>query len=396
MSRERKGWSDKTLENVRWFHALAGSGRSGILAKYPAVTAEIVKTFRDLRTSGIVVNVPLGRSIMLTIIEEMAPQVLNDKFRCSEAFVRTFFESVMVWSPRKATRAAAHIPPDAPELCERTFFRLVYAMKWEDIPGKLVVNVDQMGNYVLPNSAHTFHDKGATQVDTVGKDEKRAYTLLVASTPSGVLLPFQQVWPGKTPQSLPLAQASGMDEALDRGFHFAVAASESSPRSHFSTLKTMKEWVEEIFLPYVEGVIEADPNLDKNQKAILFIDAYPVHTGRDFREYMRRHENVIVIYVPANCTGIFQPADVGLQRPIKHFLKQELFSFLAQTHRTQMSSGISAENVRITTSFPKLRDASVAPLVRAYDFMTGPYGRELVLKVCLHPKTLLRNDGYLL
>jgi len=258
----------------------------------------------------------------------------------------------------------------------------VYAIKWEEIPAKLVIDVDQMGVYVLPNNSRTFHDKGAAQVDAVAKDEKQAYTLLVASTATVDFLPFQQVWGGKTSRFLPSATAPGMKDALEQCFHFTNAASEKNPNSHFSTLKMMKEWVVEIMVPYVQGVIEANPDLDEHQKAILFIDIYPVHAGQDFTGYIfNDHPNIILIFVPGNCTGIFQPADVGLQRVIKHFLKQQLFAYLAETHRGQISSGISPEDVKITTSFPKLRDASVAGLVQAYDFMSGFRGRELILKV---------------
>jgi len=259
---------------------------------------------------------------MLAIIHEKAPHILSSTFCCSEKFVCHFYESVLNWTPRKVTCVAAHIPPNAPELCEQTFFRLVYAIKWEEIPVKLVINVDQMGVYVLPNNSRTFHDKGAAQVDAVAKDEKRVYTLLVVSTAAGDFLPFQQVWGGKTSHSLPSATAPRMKDALERCFHFTNAASEKNPNSHFSTLKTMKEWVVEIMVPYVQGVIEADPDLDEHQKAILFIDIYPVHASRDFTGYIfNDHPNIILIFVLGNCTGIFQPADVGLQRVIKHFLK---------------------------------------------------------------------------
>jgi len=58
MDRERpRHWSEETLGNVRRFHALAGSGRTGILAQCPEVTNQIVKTLKDLRISGIPVSV---------------------------------------------------------------------------------------------------------------------------------------------------------------------------------------------------------------------------------------------------------------------------------------------------------------------------------------------------
>ncbi|KAJ3514067.1 hypothetical protein NLJ89_g2589 [Agrocybe chaxingu] len=375
-----RSWSPQTLSNVTNHHSLTATGRTGVLGKHMDIVDEIKKTLKDLRVSGIPVHVPLARSIMLAIIEEKQPSILNKHFQCSELFVRSFFQSVMNWTPRMATRAAAHIPSDAPDVCERAFFRIVYAMKWENIPPKLVINVDQMGMYVLPSNSRTFHDKGASQVDAVGKDEKRAYTVLVASTPTGDILPFQQVWAGKTNASLPRQNSPGMAEAKEFGFHFAVAASQSNPRSHFSTLKTMIEWIEKVMIPWVQHVIEVD-GLNEDQKAVLYIDCYPVHAGEPFKTYVyTKQPNIIICFVPRNCTPVFQPADVGLQRPIKHILKQELFKYLARTHREQISSGLKPEDVWITTSLPKLRDASVLGLVEAYKFLLGPDGRDLIKK----------------
>ncbi|KAF8983707.1 hypothetical protein BDQ17DRAFT_1168690, partial [Cyathus striatus] len=117
-------------------------------------------------------------------------------FCCSERFVHSFFQSVMNWTLHQATCAAAHVPLDVPVECEWTFFCLVYAMKWENIPPSLLVNVNQMGIFLLPSNSHTFHDKEAKQVNAIVKDEKRAYTVLVASTADGDVLPFQQVWGG--------------------------------------------------------------------------------------------------------------------------------------------------------------------------------------------------------
>ncbi len=65
---------------------------------------------------------------MIAIIKEKAPELL-DQFKCSECFVRDYYSSVLQWTPRKATRAAAHLPANSPDLCEQTFFRIVYAMK---------------------------------------------------------------------------------------------------------------------------------------------------------------------------------------------------------------------------------------------------------------------------
>ncbi|KAK1224369.1 hypothetical protein PQX77_012730 [Marasmius sp. AFHP31] len=135
-------------------------------------------------------------------------------------------------------------------------------MLWYNIPPKLVVNVDQMGCYILLNSLSTWHAKGDKQVDIIAKEEKHTFTLLVASTPNGNLLSLLQVQPGKTTQSLPSKDVPGIPEAKDHRIHFTSAASKSSPQSYFSTLKKMREWITQIYLP--RHVIETDFTLDKD------------------------------------------------------------------------------------------------------------------------------------
>jgi hypothetical protein len=45
--------------------------------------------------------------------------------------------SVMDWTPRKGTRAAAHFPEDAEDVCEEAFFRQMYIMKWNEVHPKV-------------------------------------------------------------------------------------------------------------------------------------------------------------------------------------------------------------------------------------------------------------------
>lgn len=100
--------------------------------------------------------------------------------------------------------------------------------------------MDQTGVYLVLGNNLTYNDRGARQVNIASLDKKRAYTLVVASSCAGDILPFQQVWSGATAKSCPTGNAEGMEEALDRGFHFKFAKS-AKKTSHFSTFKTMVE-----------------------------------------------------------------------------------------------------------------------------------------------------------
>ncbi|KAF8207758.1 hypothetical protein K438DRAFT_1755176 [Mycena galopus ATCC 62051] len=99
-----KRFTDAALRSIATRRSLAGSGCTGILTPYPAVVEEIVTTLKGLRVSGCAVNVHIAR-------------MLN-------------------WATFKATQAAKKIPDNAPELCERTFFRLAHPLEDQDIPAK--------------------------------------------------------------------------------------------------------------------------------------------------------------------------------------------------------------------------------------------------------------------
>ncbi|KAH9927827.1 uncharacterized protein B0H18DRAFT_1118347 [Fomitopsis serialis] len=209
LSKHGKRWSTQTLKSVANRRVLTASGRAGVLTKYPEIIFEAKTRLINLRKSGIPVNRVLGRSILLALIKRLQPALL-DTFKCSERFVGDFFSSVLGWSVRKGTRAAAHIPDNATELCERTFFRIVHAVVMYDIPATLIVGMDQTGVYVLPNNNTTYEETGVRQVNVAAKDEKRAYTLCVATSADGDILPFQQVWSGQSTRSLPDSDANGM------------------------------------------------------------------------------------------------------------------------------------------------------------------------------------------
>jgi hypothetical protein len=98
--------------------------------------------------------------------------------------------------------------------------------------------MDQTGVYVIPSTDTTYEKKGSKQVNVIAKDDRRAYTLVVSSSCNGDLLPFQQVWSGKSCKSCPSQTAAKQTEADTCGFDFTWA---NSGTSHYSTLATMKQ-----------------------------------------------------------------------------------------------------------------------------------------------------------
>ncbi|KAF8223556.1 hypothetical protein L208DRAFT_1381417 [Tricholoma matsutake] len=80
---------------------------------------------------------------------------------------------------------------------------------------------------------------------------------------------------------------------------------------------------------------------------------------------------------------MFQPADVGLNRIIKHFMQQEVLEYLVKSHRDQIKKGQLAKQVKFTSSLPALWDATVQPLIKLYDYFQSYEGLEEVLDATL-------------
>ena len=122
---------------------------------------------------------------------------------------------------------------------------------------------------------------------------------------SGDVLPFQAIYAGQTHHSLPTSKATAYAEATEvLKFRF-----ESGGTNHWSTLSTMKSYVHHILVPYFEQYKKAP-----NQICIWQIDCWSVHRSEGFRQWMHTtYPWIRIHYVPANCTGLFQSCDVGIQ-----------------------------------------------------------------------------------
>ena len=91
-------------------------------------------------------------------------------------------------------------------------------------------------------------------------------------------------------------------------------------------------------------------------------------------------------YVPGGCTALFQPCDVGMQRPIKHAIRQAQHddvvreALLKISHNAVLKSkGQQAEVLKLDTTIGTLRDRSVGWLLKAYKQCNKP---AIVSKVC--------------
>jgi len=138
---------------------------------------------------------------------------------------------------------------------------------------------------------------------SLGKEDKRQFTVLGNITVDGVLLLLQIVFRGKTGQVLPKNAAAVI--AASEGWHLTHSA------NHWSTQETMRSFVQKVLHPYFEGKcfdLGLNPLM---QQMIWLIDYWSVHISTEFRGFMKENfPHILLFFVPANYTSKLQVMDV--------------------------------------------------------------------------------------
>lgn len=82
----------------------------------------------------------------------------------------------------------------------------------------------------------------------------------------------------------------------------------------------MKNYLHEIFFPYVKGV-RASIGLEDDYPALAIFDNFKGQETGEIMELLEEH-NVHVVKLPANCTDRLQPMDISVNKAVKDFFRQ--------------------------------------------------------------------------
>jgi hypothetical protein len=224
----------------------------GFLSKSGAVTVRVIRTFiRDQFT-----NDPDLKAVLIR-----RRRAGKAPLRMTMSWVRSLMKKHWNLAWRKGTQAARKLPDDYKEQGELFKLRAAYQIstlpqecstynqlppEYRVIPKELVVNADQSSMNLITIPKCTWAGKGDKQVKILGMDDKRCITGVVGSAASGELLPLQIIFTGLTSRVLPNARY--LADARKAGFHFTFSS------NHWSSQKTMKEYIDCILVPYFKKV----------------------------------------------------------------------------------------------------------------------------------------------
>ena len=139
----------------------------------------------------------------------------------------------------------------------------------------------------------------------------------------------------------------------------------------------MHDLVDNIIAPYFSEQ-KAKLSLPDSKKAIWQIDVWSVHMSKEFRDWMKEHHlNIILHYVPAGCTSIFQACDVGIQQIFKHSLECSYHQDIVAEILEQIDNG--NKRIIVEKKLGVMRDQSFGWLWDAYKTLSNEH---TIKKVC--------------
>jgi hypothetical protein len=184
--------------------------------------------------------------------------------------------------------------------------------------------------------------EGSKQVPVVGKEDKREITVLLTISASGVLLPPQVIYQGKTP---------GCHAKITFPSDWNVTHSDS----HWSTEFTMLEFLDSVIIPYVTST-RVKLELPEDQVALAIFDVFAAHRCSSvLKKLSDNHINQIL--VPACCTSELQPLHLIVTSEFKALMKASFCGWYAGEVTDALDKNQSLSEIQVD-----LRASVVKPL----------------------------------
>jgi len=136
-------------------------------------------------------------------------------------------------------------------------------------------------------------------------------------------------------------------------------------------METYQQFVHSILQPYRERVAQR-LSLEKDAKMIWLLNCWSVHKSQEFVAWIKeKHPQILLIFVPANCTSVYQPVDVIFQRPFKHGFRQEFDDYTTNSIDKQLEEKES-QDVKLDFKMSTFKSLLCGWLLKAWQHVNQP------------------------
>ena len=222
---------------------------------------------------------------------------------------------------RSATKDRGHVPgePERSLIVSKFLKRIIFLIKFYNIPKELVFNADESGLVLFPLPKKTYAPPNAP-VPLVAKEEKRQYTFTPVVNAAGWLVgKIQIIWEGTTSACHPASELQTQYEKSRRHTYC---------NAHWATGVTVLELFKHEWSDTVKPYMEAQGLDTTTTKWLVLLDVHWSHR-KALHALRQEYPGLIIVFVPARCTPILQPLDVGFNGPCKLRVRTAASKWLA-------------------------------------------------------------------
>jgi hypothetical protein len=327
-------WFDDEWRLKEQFATLAKPRRPGTKSIIDAALEEkIISHLLRVREKGQSLASNVIRTMVMAIITKEGREDILSKHKISQQWCRLFVATKLNWTFRRATTGSSlplHWRDDGVKLLKRIAIRIDEVNHSNSVritfDPSLLINFDQTGVHLVPKSNYTYASKGSGNVAVIGEDDRRQITAVMASSADGDLLPLQLIFQGKTERCEP----TPTDDVKRSLFHITHS------ENHWSNQTTMEAYIERIIQPYIQQKI-VEKRLPRDSRAIVLLDCWSVHKSAEFRTFVKKkYKNIILVFIPPNCTSKLQICDTHLNFPFKRGIRNRFNQWTMNTFVEQL------------------------------------------------------------
>ena len=261
----------------------------------------------------------------------------------------------MEWVKRKGT--TGKVEPSEKFLQEEKFSyqgEISIIILNHDIPLDLVLNLDQTSlSYVSPGK-YTFCLKGTTTVPIKGVDDKRQITATFTVSASGVFLPIQLIYQGKTKRCLPKFK-------IPKEFHVTYT------KNNWSNFEKCVELFKKVIFPYLQAK-KKELGYPEEQYSLIIMDTFKGQDNEAMKSLCNKNNCELVI-VPHNLTNKFQPLDLTINLKAKKYVSSKFNEWYAERVSKQLMNGKAPGDVKVSLRLSDLKPLHAKWIVEMYGYL---------------------------
>ena len=320
------------------------------------IDRQVKEYLKYLREQGSAVNTVIALATAEGVVRSVDANLLacnGGGINLTKAWARSLLNRMGMVKRRVSSKAKIDVE-NFDSIKEEFLLDVKNVVSLDNIPPSLVINWDQTAIQYVPISSWTMEQEGAKRVEIAGKDDKRQITAVLAGTMEGDFLPIQLVYQGKTPRCLPQVQ-------FPANWHITYT------ENHWCNEVTMKEYINNIILPYVKKKRE-DLLLSIDYPALVIFDNFK---GQCTTELLRMLDsnNINVILIPANCTDRLQPLDISVNKSVKEFLRSKFQEWYSKKICSQLKGEKEKSPIDLRLSILKPEGAKW--MISAYNYLVS-------------------------